>query len=461
MTVHRPPDIVVLLSDEHAATAAGFAGHPHIRTPHLDRFGAEGWIFDAAYCSSPMCVPSRLSMLTGRQVHDIGAWDNAVHPEPDWRTWGHRLRPAGYRSTLVGRTHINGADRLIGFDERLSDDLPHWLEQSDRPPPRTPEWQRSSNSHVSESGPGQHTHTTHDRNAADLAVDFLRQRASETDRPPFLLYVGFMHPHFPLIAPPRLRALYDTADVTLPATWNEPIEDQHPVIAHLRRSFRNDEELDEDLAREATASYWALTTHLDEQVGKILDAIDAPGLRDSTTVVYTSDHGEMAGHHGIWQKQCFYEPAVRVPLLMRTPDHRSGSVPAERVPSTVSLIDLLPTLLDVAGLPVDPDLPGSSLAWTAQDPPHEPRAVLSEYHAQGMLTGGFMIRHGHYSYCAYVGHPPQLFDVVADPDQVDDLAGNPAYTDLEAEMAARLADLVDIEAADHRARADQTQRSAD
>lgn len=427
-----------MLSDEHTAGAAGWAGHPQIRTPQVDRLAASGVAFDRAYTNSPMCVPSRLSLMTGQYAHEIGAWDNGVIPGPGFRSWGHHLRAAGYQTVLAGRTHFNGPDRLLGFDRRLSDDLDFWLDHSGRPPRRTADWQRHSNSHVSEHGAGDHVHTRHDVEATDAAIEFLRDPGEK----PFLLYVGYMHPHFPLVAPPSFRELYDADSVELPPTWRDPVSEQHPVISLLRHGFRNDEPLTEEQAREATACYWALISHLDHQIGRLLEAVP-----EDTVVIYTSDHGEMAGHHGVWQKQCFYEPAVRVPLLLRHPE-----LQPRRSSDHVSLVDLLPTLRDIAGLAPDPVLPGRSLL----DPVDRP--VLSEYHAQGMVDGGFMLKSGRWKYCYYgKQQPPQVFDVDADPWEVDDLSGDRGLVD---KLDAELRSILDPDEADTRAKTDQARRAA-
>ena len=428
------PNILVVLSDEHTAAAVGYAGHPHIQTPHLDQLAAQSVAFDRAYTNCPMCVPSRLSLMAGQYVHQIGAWDNGVIPSPTFRTWGHHLREAGYTSVIAGRTHFNGPDRLLGFDRRLTDDLGFWLDHSGRPPRRTAEWRRPSNSHVTEHGPGHHVHTSHDIAGTDAALDFLRDAGPE----PFLLYVGYMHPHFPLVAPSSFRDLHDPADVELPAA----AEGEHPVILLLRHGFRNDEPLTEQQFREATVCYWALISHLDHQIGRLLEAVP-----DDTVVIYTSDHGEMAGHHGIWQKQCFYEPAVRVPLLMRHPSVQRG-----RNGDQVSLVDVLPTLRDIAGLTPDPELPGRSLL----DPSDRP--VLSEYHAQGMVDGGFMLKSGPWKYCYYgPGQRPQIFNVDDDPLELHDLSGDTA---LVRALDGELRLLLDPDATDERAKADQAERMA-
>lgn len=429
------PNIVVILSDEHTGSAAGWAGHPRIQTPHLDRLAAQSVAFDRAYTNSPMCVPSRLSLMTGQYVHQIGAWDNGVIPGPDFRSWGHYLRD--YQTVIAGRTHFNGPDRLLGFDRRLTDDLDFWIDHSGRPPRRTAQWRRPTNSHVTENGAGDHVHTRHDIAATDAALDFLRDPGAE----PYLLYVGYMHPHFPLVAPPEFRDLYDPADVELPPA---PAEDQHPVISLLRHGFRNDEPITEEQAREATVCYWALISHLDHQIGRLMAAIP-----DDTVVIYISDHGEMAGHHGIWQKQCFYEPAVHIPFLLRHP-----ALDPARSTAPVSLIDVLPTLRAIAGLPPDPDLPGTNVLG----PVPADRPILSEYHAQGMINAGYMLKSGRWKYC-YYGRtdPPQLFDLEADPMELRDLSGH--RPDVVARLDVALRAILDPDQTNARAQAEQAARA--
>jgi choline-sulfatase len=210
----------------------------------------------------------------------------------------------------------------------------------------------------------------------------------------------------------------------------------------LRHGFRNDEPLTEEQIREATVCYWALISHLDHQIGRLLAAVP-----DDTVIIYTSDHGEMAGQQGIWQKQCFYEPAVRIPLLLRHPAIARG-----RTDAHVSLVDLLPTLRDIAGLESDPALPGHSLL----DPMDRP--VLSEYHAQGMLDGGFMLKSGPWKYCYYgPGNSPQVFNLDVDPLEQNDLS---ADTALVQRLDAELRLLLDPDATDERAKSDQAARMA-
>jgi choline-sulfatase len=456
----RAPNVLVILADEHAAGALGCYGHPAVQTPNLDRLATGGVAFDRAYCNSPICVPSRLSLFSGRYVHQIGAWDNGSSPPAGYRTWGHALGPLGYETVLAGRTHFNGPDRLHGFERRLSDDLPHWRHEG-QAAPRSPDWRRPTRSHVTECGPGDHAYAAHDRGVADRCVAFLEEKGAAPPAAasrPWLLYCGFMLPHFPLIAPPEFFARYPAGAIPLPETWDEPLAGQHPAIRHLRWAFRNDAPLPAEVQRRATASYWALISYLDHHVGRLLDVIDRSPLREDTVVVYASDHGEMGGQHGIWQKSCFYEASVRVPLIVRAPESLRRGLPP-RVADNVSLVDVLPTLIDVAGGQPPGDLPGSSLLDTARRAGETAqRTVFSEYHAQGMLRAGYMVKRGDLKYCHYVGHRAQLFDVGRDPLETRDLIDAPGYGHTVDAMRRELLAIVHPVAADAAALADQAAR---
>ena len=446
-------NIVFLFSDEHTGTVMGNSGHPVVQTPYLDRLSENSYTFDNAYCNYPICTPSRLSMLTGRYPHQIDAWDLGAILDRQYKTWGDYLTEKGYETVLCGRTHFNGKDRLLGFSNRVLDDLPRWRNTSGRPPRRTPDERRGSNSHVAECGPGDHEHTRYDQKVTDLAVDFLQTKAASPSKKPFLLYCGFMHPHFPLIAPPEFYSLYNPDYLTLPDTWNEPLESQHPIIQHHRWAWRNDIPSPEKIVRCALASYYALVSTLDAQIGRILDVIESSQLSENTVIIYTSDHGEMAGSHGIWQKQCFYESAVKVPLMLRMPT--CGN---KRITQNVSLVDVLPTLLDIADMEKPTDLPGDSLLDIAQQQDDSSRAVFSEYHDRGMLNAGFMLKRDNYKLCHYVGSDPQLFNLEIDPNENTDLASNPEYTEIRNELETDLRTILDPERVDTLAKENQQMR---
>ena len=190
-------------------------------------------------------------------------------------------------------------------------------------------------------------------------------------------------------------------------------------------------------------------------VGNMLAVIDNSALRENTVVLYLSDHGEMAGQHGIWQKQCFYEASVRVPMILRTPHGAAG----QRSAANVSLVDVLPTLLDLAGLKIPSGLPGTSLAHSRSGAGDAERVVFSEYHAQGMLEGGFMIKRGPWKYNYYVGHEPQLFDLREDPEEFTDLAADPRHAAVRADLHRELLAIADPERVSDRALRDQQLRN--
>ena len=456
----RRPNVLVIMSDEHDPAVMGCACHPLARTPNLDRLAAAGARFDNAYCNSPICGPSRMSFLTGKYSHRIGVWDNGAPLPAEVPTFGHYFTAAGYETVLCGRTHLLGPDRQRGFTARLLDDLDQWVGRG--APRRTPEARRASNSHVTECGPGRGAWHDYDAAVADLSMRFLQSKAAYPSERPWLLVSGLMYPHFPLTCPPRYYRQYDTAAVTPADLRGETLANQHPVIRQLRYFFRNDEPLPEALQRRALASYYGLVTLTDALVGRMLAVIDGSALRDDTVVVYVSDHGEMAGQHGIWQKQCFYEPSVRVPLIIRTPaqgGRGGGWAGGQRIEAPVSLVDLLPTLLDLAGIEPPDGLPGASLTGLRAGTGDRERVVFSEYHAQGMLTGGFMIRRGDYKYNYYVGHEPQLFNLREDPGEFRDLAAAARRRPVRAALHRELLNVVDPEQVSERALRNQRERA--
>jgi choline-sulfatase len=270
-----------------------------------------------------------------------------------------------------------------------------------------------------------------------------------------VLFVGFVLPHPPYIAPPELFELYEQRALPLPLQWRLADWPAHPVIAGLREAFDFDGPFPEAVVRKLNAAWYGALTHMDHQVGRILHAVDSLGLAGRTRILYTSDHGESRGARGLFGKFTMYEESAGVPLVISGP-----GVPRDRVVGTpVSLVDLYPTVLDaVLGEPGDaggPEgRPGRSLLRIAGEP-DEDRTVFSEYHALGCAHGFFMVRRGRWKYVHYVGAPPQLFDLADDPEELRDLAGAAAHRGVLAEMERRLREIVDPDDADRRARADQ------
>ncbi|GIX48992.1 MAG: sulfatase [Candidatus Tectimicrobiota bacterium] len=452
-------NVLFLLSDEHARQALGCYGHPLVQTPHLDRLAARGTRFTSAYTPSPICVPARASLATGRYVHRIRYWDNAHPYDGRIPSWAHRLRAQGYHVTAIGKLHYRSSDDDNGFNEEI---LPlhvvdgvgdlYGLIRDELP------LRKKNRRYVLEAGPGESSYTAYDQRITEASIRWLHQEAPKYRERPWVLFVSLVCPHPPLLAPPDFFALYPPAKVPLPVQYAPPSWPTHPAIADLRQCLGMAEPFDEATVRRATAAYLGLCSYLDANLGRILHALEETGLATTTRVIYTSDHGESLGYRGIWGKFTLYEESAGIPLLMAGPDIPQGAV----CPTPVSLIDVFPTLLQSVGArphPEDAELPGVSLLEVANGAVPS-RTVLSEYHALGSRAASFMLRHGTYKYIHYVGYPSQLFNLAADPQEVHDLAAHPRYRPLLAKYEAMLRSLLDPEAVDAQAKADQARKIA-
>ena len=451
----KPTNLLFILSDEHNKRVTGCYGHPMIRTPNLDALAARGTRFTSAYTNCPICVPARASFATGRYVHEVRCWDNAIAYNGQAPTWGHRLRERGHHVAAIGKLHYQEPNPEVnGFDEEI---LPMHIVNGvgdllglirDELPRRPGSLKLGP-----EAGPGESEYTRYDRSIADETVKWLKHSAPKHKAKPWALYAGFVCPHFPLIAPPRFFGLYPEDAVPWPDLYEPDRRPRHPFIEAMRKCYCYDEPFDAAMVRRAISAYFGLVSFLDDNVGKILRALDETGLAETTRVVYSTDHGDNLGTRGLWGKSTMYEESAGIPMIMAGPD-----VPAAKVCDTpVTLADGFPTAIHALGANPDSrdrDLPGVSLLDVAQGKAPR-RTILSEYHAGGALTASYMIRHGKYKYIHYVGLPPMLFDLDADPHERKDLGGDPGCKAVRAEAEARLRTVVDPEAADKLARADQ------
>ncbi|MBU4609625.1 sulfatase-like hydrolase/transferase [Achromobacter sp. GG226] len=448
-------NVLILLSDEHNAQVMGCAGHPLVRTPRLDALAAEGTRFTNAYTASPICVPARASIATGRYVHEHHCWDNAIAYQGQPASWGHRLQAQGVPVESIGKLHYRNETDSTGFDRQqlaahIMDGIGQvWgsvREPLPDPAPTAPLFKQI--------GAGESSYNRFDMGVADQAIAWLRERDAGDERP-WVLFLGFVAPHFPLIVPQEYLDLYPLADIPLPTQHPDRGYVRHPWVERHAQFSRHDEQLGTDERRRlAIASYLGLTTFMDTQLGRVLDALAETGQAENTTVIYSSDHGDNLGERGLWNKCTLYRDSTAVPLIVRGP-----GVPAGReVKTTASLVDLFPTILAATGTPMAPadaDLPGLDLTALAQASDDPARYVLSEYHAIGSEAAAYLLADAQHTYHAYVGHPPELFDIQADPAERNDLAQDPAHADTLARFEAQLRAMLDPEAVDRHAKADQ------
>jgi choline-sulfatase len=451
----NPTNLLFILSDEHNKRVTGCYGHPMIRTPNLDALAARGTRFTSAYTNCPICVPARASFATGRHVHQVRCWDNAIAYDGQTPSWGHRLMAQGHHVASIGKLHYQASDpKRNGFAEEI---LPMHIVDGvgdllglirDELPRRAGALRLGP-----EAGRGESEYTRYDRSIADATVRWLETEAPRHRDTPWALYVGFVCPHFPLIAPSRFYDLYPEEAVPWPDLYDPADRPRHPFIDAMRRCLCFDEPFDAPMVRRAIAAYFGLVSFLDDNVGRVLRALDATGLAETTRVVYSSDHGDNLGTRGLWGKSTMYEESAGIPMLMAGPDVPAGAV----CDTPVTLADGFPTFIQALGAAPDlrdRDLPGVSLLDVARGLAPD-RTILSEYHAAGAITASYMIRHGRYKYVHYVGMPPMLFDLAADPHERTDLGRDPAHRHVVAECESRLRAIVDPEAADRQARADQ------
>jgi choline-sulfatase len=455
----RPTNVLFINSDQHSPRALGCYGNSTVKTPNLDALAARGTRFGNAYCPTPICVPSRAALATGRYPHTIESWDNGtpyIGTEAD--SWGKRLAEQGHKVTTIGKLHYRKADDPNGFpDQRLPmhvldgvGDVYGCLREA--MPVRT-----SNRQHILNAGAGEVEYTRYDRATTEEAIRFLSNEGPKQEQP-WALFVSLTYPHFPLKVPQEFYDLYPPDSLPMPFHWRPAEWSQHPFQVWQRERQALDEPIDEASIRKAIAAYYGMVTFLDHNIGEILGALEASGQTESTRIIYSTDHGEQLGEHGMWWKSSMLEASVGIPLIVAGPE-----IPEGKVSNTnVSLVDCFPGIVEAVGAelaPQDADLPGESIFRLAQQDDRE-RISFSEFHAALSPTAAFMLRTPRYKYIRYVGMPPQLFDMEADRFEAHDLANDPNFAATLADCEAQLRAICDPEAVDARAKAHQQARIA-
>lgn len=451
-----PSNVLVIMSDEHNKAIAGCYGNRLVATPNIDSLAKRGTLFEAAYTNCPVCVPARASFACGRYVHDIGHWDNADPYDGGNRSWHHILRAGAHEVVSIGKLHFRSVNDDYGFTESL---IPmHVVEERgdllglvrDSLPKRKGAWKMAQLA-----GPGESSYTFYDREIASRAQIWLRNAATRTHAKPWVLFVSFVAPHFPLTAPPEhYYRYYEDTRLELPKLYDPGVRPTHSYLREYAECFAYDEHFAglEDVRR-ALCGYYGLVSFLDENVGKLLATLDATGLTDGTRVVYVSDHGDNLGARGLWGKSTMYEEAASVPLIAAGPGFEAGA----RAKVPVSLVDLSASVLSWSGEAPPADWPGEDLADLAkEDAPG--RVAFSEYHAMGSRSGFYMIRDQRFKYVHYVDHPAQLFDLENDPQELNDLAADPNHLPDIARLRARLQEICNPDDTDRRAKIRQAEQ---
>ncbi|MDP9968614.1 choline-sulfatase [Variovorax paradoxus] len=451
-------NVVVIMSDEHDPRIMGCSGHPFVKTPHLDALARRGIRFTNAYTPSPICVPARAAFATGLRVHQIRLWDNAMPYTGEQRGWGHVLQEHHVRVESIGKLHYRSVEDPAGFDE---EHLPMhvvgghgmvWASIRDPFRPRV-DGPRMLGERI---GAGESSYTQYDRAVTQRAVQWLKEAAARNEEHSFVLYVGLVAPHFPFVVPDEYFNLYPLDSLPEPKLHPSNGYQRHPWVQEYADFMGSEDRFADAQERlRAFAAFYGLCSWLDHNVGQIVRALDDSGLADSTQVIYTSDHGDNLGARGVWGKSTLYEESVKVPMLMAGP-----GITASVCETPVDLLDLFPTILEGAGIEPAPEMqdrPGRSLLEVAMSEPEPDRPILSEYHAAGSNSAGFMLRKGRWKYHHYVGFRPELFDLQEDPEELRDLAEDPTYAGVLENMRLALYAICDPQLVDRQAKADQAE----
>lgn len=432
------PNIVFVCSDQHSFKHTGFAGHPVVRTPNLDAIAASGVIFENAYCGSPVCVPGRSCMMTGLYPHETSSYCNSTVWDGSQPTWGTRMRNAGYHTEATGKFDLN-PDFEIGFNEfetshahRTGPDITSLF--------RAPVAYRIGEREVITGRPRDTAHP--DARRSRNCIDFIRQKAPGLGRP-WCYYVGFTAPHPAFVAGREYWEMYPLDEVDLPSVSAAYLERQHVVFQELRHFKRISTPIPEQRVREARAGYYGLVTELDDHIGHIWRALEETGLLKNTIFVYTSDHGEALGDHGLWLKNNLLEPAAHIPLVVA-----GAGIPASRrVSHVTSHVDMVQALLEWTGSDGSSHLRGHSLVPLMHgEPGVHPGWVCSESHSEGNATGSFMVRKGKWKYIHFTWYDDLLFNLDDDPGELRDLSGDPSAQGVLRELRAILESELDTEA---------------
>ncbi len=440
------PNILLVMADQLAPQFLPCYGHAIVKAPTLQRLSDEGVTFDAAYTNSPLCAPSRFVMMSGRLPSKIAAWDNAVDFSAEVPTFAHYLEHLGYRTCLSGKMHFVGPDQLHGFSDRLTTDVyPSdftWHPEWDRPNERL-DWFHNMEV-VTKAGPCVRSmYLDYDDEAVFHAKRYLFERAREGNDQPFMLTVSFIQPHDPYLCRQTEWDLYKDVEIDLPNLRPGEIEDAH--CERLRYGYgATDVDLDDDTIRRARRAYYGSISDIDHKIAALLEALKESGLDQDTVIIFTSDHGDMLGERGMWFKMSFLEHSARVPLLVHCPQRFNP----RRVSQAVSLVDLLPTLVDLASdekeftypTPIDgrtivPHLYG-----------HEGHdEVIGEYFAEGTDTPVFMIRRGDQKAIFSKTDDLKLFDLKHDPLEKDNLALKDAFSEQAAGLRSEILNQYNID----------------
>ena len=451
-------NFLVIMCDEISRDGIGSYGGPAL-TPNIDRLVAGGRRFTNAYTPSPICVPARAAFQSGRYVFQNRCWSNAQPYHGSQGGWAHRLKEEGHETLSIGKLHYRSSKDDNGYAREINPlhvaGGEGWVYGLLR---RQHHTCFNATGYAAATGPGEDGYSDYDRSVRDDAVAWLKSEGKAKRDKPWGLFVSFLRPHYPLTCPKEYYDLYDPERLPPIRFQGAKAEYRHPVLSTARAYHDYDDHFTDDAHRRVgRASYFGLCSFVDALIGDVLTALHDAGLADDTVIVLTSDHGDMNGHGGWWTKMLMYEDSAGIPMIVSGPGVTPGVTKTQ-----ASLVDVYPTALEACGIAATPDdqaMPGRSLLQMAAAPDDPGRAVFSEYHDGGSITGMMMLREGRWKYVAYPGFAPQLFDLDADPFEQSDLGLSDGHSEIRQRLHARMAaEFADPDAINDLAFADQAAR---
>ena len=452
------PNILIFMVDQLNGTFFPDGPADWLHAPNIKKLAARSTRFKNAYTASPLCAPGRAAYMSGQLPSATGVYDNAAEFASSIPTYAHHLRRAGYQTCLSGKMHFVGPDQLHGFEARMTTDIypPDfgWTPDYRKPGERIEWWYHNMGS-VTGSGIAEITNQMeYDDEVAYHATRKVYDYARGKDDRPWCMTVSFTHPHDPYVARRKYWDLYEDCEHLMPEVGPIPYGDQD---AHSKRILdANDRDnfniSDEDIRRSRRA-YFANISYLDDKVGEVMEALDA--TRQEAIILFVADHGDMLGERGLWFKMSFFEGSARVPLMICAPHMEPGLIE-----TPVSNIDVCPTLCDLAGVDMEEIMPwteGMSLKPMGQGV-ERTAPVAMEYAAEASYSPLVCLRYGKWKHTRCLLDPDQLFDLDADPHELNDLAAAPEHQGTLQTLRAKSEQRWDLKRFDEEVRRSQARR---
>jgi len=440
----KKPNILFIISDDLTTTAVSAYENKVSSTPNIDQLASEGTLYTKAYSQYPVCGPSRASFLTGyypSATKTYGYVSGRKNIGENRKTWPQLFKENGYYTARVSKIYHMGVPIDIETGSNGADDKASWTERFNS---KGPEWKVLGEAELVQGNPdgkierkGGNVMTTvkaegddlvhSDGKTAEKAVALIKKHKAK----PFFLAVGFVRPHVPFVAPKPYFKPYPYKNIKLPKKVKDDWVDIPKRGINYVTSKNGQMSITQQ--KKAIASYYASVSYMDTQVGKVLKALKDEGLEDNTIIIFTSDHGFHLGEHDFWMKVSLHEESVRVPLIIKAP----GKKPAV-CNSLVELLDLYPTISELAGLKTSKHIQGKSLAQTFDNPIHNVREMAFSVTQQGNT---FLLRTHKWAYIQYnedASLGVELFDMIKDPKQFTNLAKKPKYTKIVSSFQKKL-----------------------